>query len=99
MLKIKPILTEKSVEDAKGGRYSFWVPLRLTKHQIKKFIGEAFGVHVVKVRTQTRAGGVKTTLTRKKVIIKPRKKAIVSLKEKEKIDLFEDLPDQTGDRK
>lgn len=90
---IKPILTEKSLEEAKAGRYSFWVPTALTKHHIKKLISEAFGVHVVAVRTQRRAGGVKTTLARKRVTVKPRKKAIVSLKAKEKISLFE------GDKK
>ncbi|OGM33389.1 50S ribosomal protein L23 [Candidatus Woesebacteria bacterium RIFCSPHIGHO2_01_FULL_44_21] len=86
---IKPILTEKSLAEAKAGRYSFWVPARSTKHQIKKLIGETFGVHVVRVRTQSRAGGIKTTLTRRKITVSPQKKAIVSLKAKEKIDLFE----------
>ncbi len=88
-MKLRPILTEKSMKDAKRGLYSFWVPASLTKHQIKELVGSTFGVHVVNVRTQNRAGEVKTTLAKKKVTIKPRKKALVNLKAKEKIDLFE----------
>lgn len=90
---IKPILTEKSLKDAKAGRYSFWVPAALGKHDIKKLIGETFGVHVVGVRTQRRVGRIRITLARKRVTVKPRKKAIVSLRAKEKISLFE------GDKK
>jgi ribosomal protein L23 len=88
-MNIKPILTEKSTEDARRGSYSFWVPVELTKYQIKELVGKAFKVKVESVRTQTRKGGVKTTLTRKKITVKPVKKAMVTLKGKDKIDLFE----------
>jgi len=88
-MKIKPILTEKSMAKAQNGQYSFWVSVRFTKFQIKELINKAFGVHVVSVKTQNHKGGIKLTLTRKKVKVLSRKKAIVTLKEKERIDLFE----------
>jgi large subunit ribosomal protein L23 len=87
---LKPLLTEKSMADAKKGNYTFWVDKRMNKHQIKKLIGEMFGVTVVNVRTINLRGEKKKTYRGKIKIIKPRKKAIVVLKEKEKIDLFEE---------
>lgn len=88
-MKIKPILTEKSMADAKDGTYTFWVPVEFTKFQIKDIIGRAFGVKVKSVRTQSKKGGIKTTLTRSKVKIKARKKAIIKLAGKDTIDIFD----------
>lgn len=88
-MRLEPILTEKSMEGATKGNYTFWVDRRLNKYQIKKLISEVFGVTVVNVRTLNVAGEIKKTNMGKKRVIKPRKKAIVTLKEKEKIDLFE----------
>ena len=87
---LKPVLTEKSMEEAKNGNYTFWVDRGLNKHQIKRLIGEVFSVTVVNVRTINLRGEKKKTYQGKVKIIKPRKKAIVTLKEKEKIDLFEE---------
>jgi large subunit ribosomal protein L23 len=88
-MKLIPVLTEKSLNEAKKGNYTFWINKRLNKNQIKKLISEIFGVHVVRVRTVNVEGEVKRTLRGRKQVIQPRKKAIVILKEKEKIDLFE----------
>lgn len=88
-MKIQPILTEKSMNEAKNGKYSFWVPLALSKHQIRELISTAFSVHVKGVRTQRTAGGTRTTLARKKISVMPKKKAMVTLAAKETIDLFE----------
>lgn len=92
-MKIVPILTEKSIAEAKKGHYSFWVPVELNKYQIKELINKSFGVHVVRVSTQKRDQRTYQTLSRKQVTQAARKKAIVSLVGKEKIDLFE------GDKK
>lgn len=86
---LQPVLTEKSLEEAKKGKYTFWVERHLTKHQIKKIVDDVFSVNVVKVRTMNVAGKTKKTITGRKKVIMPRKKAVVTLKEKEKIDLFE----------
>lgn len=91
MIKIEPVLTEKSMKDAKDGKYTFRVPRGFNKYKIRELVEKTFGVNVTKVRTMREAGEIKRLMTGKTRIIKPRKKAIVTLKEKEKIDLFEEV--------
>jgi len=86
---ITPIFTEKSLGLAKQGKYSFWVGRKSNKMALKSEIAKLFGVHVVSVKTISTSGekgrnarGVKFSTIRNK-------KAIVTLKDKEKIDLFE----------
>ena len=88
-MKFKPVITEKSMRLAEEGKYTFKVGKSLNKHKIKRLISEAFDVHVTGVRTINYSGGVRTTPMRRKKVIKPYKKAIVTLREKEKIDVFE----------
>ena len=88
-MRIAPVLTEKSLNEAKEGNYTFWVDRRMNKNQIRGLVEETFEVHVTRVRTITVPGETKKTFRGRKVVVKPRKKAIVTLKEKEKIDLFE----------
>jgi len=88
-MKFIPILTEKSLQLAKQGKYSFWVGKNLNKKEIKKLISEIFTVNVISVRTMNYKGGIKTNLKRRKITVPSRKKAIVVLKEGEKIALFE----------
>ena len=88
-MKLIPVLTEKGLNLAKGGQYSFWVERGHTKNQIKKIIGEIYGVNVTGVRTMKYKGGTKKNLKGKTIRIKERKKAIVTLKKDEKIDVFE----------
>lgn len=87
---ITPIFTEKSLKLAKTGKYSFWVEKGETKATLKSEIANLFNVHVLKIWTVTsgaesgrNARGVKYTTHKAK-------KAIVVLKDKEKIDLFEE---------
>lgn len=87
-MKLRPVLTEKSMSEAKKGSYTFFVERNMNKRQIRKMIEEIFEVSVVKVRTMNVVGEVKRTNTGKKRIIKPKKKAIVTLEGKDKIDLF-----------
>jgi large subunit ribosomal protein L23 len=88
-MKIKPILTEKSMNMAKSGHYSFWVEKNLRKNQIKKIVSDMFKVKVVSVSTMNYKGSVKTSIWRKTKLVKPaRKKAIVKLDPKDKISLF-----------
>ena len=81
-----PVVTEKSAMNAQNGIYTFKVDKRATKTQIKKTIENQFGVHVVKINTlvtkpKDRRVGKYTGKT------KTYKKAIVSLKDGETIDL------------
>jgi len=59
---IKPIVTEKSTHQAshhpehRGGAYTFEVHPKANKAQIKDAVEKIYGVRVVDVRTQNRAG-------------------------------------------
>ena len=83
---IAPVVTEKSNRNAQAGIYTFKVDKRATKTQIKKTIEKEFGVHVEKINTlltkpKDRRVGKYTGKT------KVYKKAIVSLKDGETIEM------------
>lgn len=86
---IKPILTEKGLNEAKKGKFSFYVDPKSNKHQIKVKISELFGVHVTDVKTMNIKGSVKRDFKGKYKKIAGKKKAIVTLTGKESIDLFD----------
>ena len=88
-MKIKPLGPYPNQAHPVTHVTTFYIPKNLNKFQIKKLIGDAFGVTVTNVRTMN-----KRALVRKnhlgKIITKPsKKKCIVALKDKEKIDLFD----------
>ncbi len=89
-MKLVPILTEKSMKDAKSGKYTFLVGTNATKHMIKDLVSKVFNVKVASVRIINRRGRIKKTWRGNKRQIKPTKKAIVSLKGKDTIDVFEE---------
>lgn len=88
---IKALLTEKTLSLAKGvNQYTFLVTPGLTKDQIKGLVSNTFGVHVQSVQTRNVAGKAKKVGKKRKLTVGSHyKKAIVTLKNKEKIDLFE----------
>jgi large subunit ribosomal protein L23 len=88
-MKLEPIITEKSTKLAKEGKYTFKVGVGLRKPQIKKLIEDVFGVHVKRIWTMNMKGEQKRTLQGRKRRVMPSKKAIVTLGEKESLDLFE----------
>lgn len=88
-MKLEPIITEKSMQLAANGKYTFRVQSGLDKFKVKDLIEKAFGVHVTTVRTMNLKGEVKRGFSRRAKTVPGYKKAIVALKEKEKIDLFE----------
>lgn len=85
---LSPIVTEKSVEDMKKGKYAFLVARYADKKAIKKDVEKSFKVVVTDVATinvkerkrKTVQGRIKTTPAYKK--------AIVKVKEGQKIDVF-----------
>ena len=87
-MKLTPVLTEKSMSEAKKGNYTFFVGRDMNKRQIRKVIEDLFEVKVVKVRTMNIVGEVKRTNMGKKKTIMSKKKAMVTLEGKDKIDLF-----------
>lgn len=87
---IKPVFTEKSLKLAKLGKYSFWVEAGMNKPQIKALINKLLGVHVVTIKTVSSGSEAGRNAKGRKFLKLATKKAIVTLKEKEKIDLFEE---------
>lgn len=87
---IKPIITEKSTDQAAWGKFAFQVNPQATKNQISQAVQKYFNVHPISIKTINIKG--KTRRDRRgRGIIKQSgwKKAIITLKEGEKIDLFE----------
>lgn len=56
---IKPIITEKSMEDMAENKYTFVVDRRANKSEVKKAVETVFGVTVEKVNTMNMLGKVK----------------------------------------
>lgn len=89
-MKLTPVLTEKSLSDAKIGRFTFLVNRTLTKSEIRRVIEKAFSVHVTDITTANMKGGTRKNSRGKTQTQKAYKKAWVALAEKEKIDIFEE---------
>ena len=93
---VRPLITEKmtNISADQVGKYGFLVSPKANKIEIKKAIEKKFDVHVVEVRTINHPGKVKSQF-RKSGRFEGRtaryKKAIITLKEGEKIELFEQV--------
>ena len=86
-LLIAPVITEKgTVLQEQNNQYLFRVPPRANKIQIKKAVEKIFKVHVTGVRTVTVHGKMRR-MGRNQGRKPSWKKAIVTLKEGETIDL------------
>lgn len=89
---LKPIITEKSLNEASFGRYTFLVARDANKIEIKKAIANLFKVNPVNVYTNITKG---TKNVRTKYAVKKHKfmykKARVTLAQDQKIDIFEEL--------
>ena len=81
-------LTEKSSKlSSELGQYTFEVAPKATKHQIAVAVEKTFKVNVVRVNTQTIAGKPKRTRQGRPTTTSTYKKAIVTLKAGDKIEL------------
>jgi large subunit ribosomal protein L23 len=56
---VRPIISEKSMDQSADKKYTFQVALNANKIEIKKAVEEIFGVKVEKVTTQRVLGKVK----------------------------------------
>ncbi|MDD2436339.1 MAG: 50S ribosomal protein L23 [Massilibacteroides sp.] len=93
---IKPIITEKqtAITEKMPNRYGFRVSPDANKLEIKKAVGDMYGVTVVDVNTMNYSGKRKSRYTKSGVITGKQasfKKAIVTLKEGETIDFFSNI--------
>jgi len=87
----KPVISEKSFQDAGRGLYTFVVNRLANKNEIKDAVEKLFGVEVEEISTNN-TKKTKNILTRtgrrsKETVVK---KARVRLKKGQKIDLFEE---------
>jgi large subunit ribosomal protein L23 len=87
---LKPVYTEKSLRESKIGNYTFKVEPRMNKKQIAALISKIFGVKVIKVRTTKKGGEKGRNAKGRNFSIKAVKKAIVTLKAGDKINVFEE---------
>lgn len=87
---IAPIVSEKSMSDVSRNRYAFKVDSKANKNEIRKEIARKFKVDVLKISTITIKGRkFKSGAKRVETLRNPFKKAIVTVKEGQKISIFD----------
>jgi large subunit ribosomal protein L23 len=85
---IKPVLSEKSTQMAELGKYVFHVAMKANKVMIKRAVKEIFDVETEQVNV-IRVRGRRKRVRYKYGYTASWKKAIVTLKKGQKIELFE----------
>lgn len=87
----RPLITEKAVGAQPSGQYAFEVARAATKGQIRAAVEKFFGVRVEQVRTSVLPGKIRRNLRFRRAARAPVpwKKAMVTLAEGQKIELFE----------
>lgn len=85
----RPVITEKGVAAAQFNKYTFKVRRDANKIQIRRAIEELFDVHVTKVNTMNVRGKKRRLGRFKEGRTAAWKKAIVTLREGETIQIYE----------
>ncbi len=99
-----PRATEKAYVEQTKNTYVFYVPMKASKQEIAKQISAAFKVTVIDVRTTVRKGKP-TRFSRGKHAYpgitnrQDKKVAYITVKEGDKIPVFEEVKDAKEDRK
>ena len=92
---IRPLITEKMTNISSSlGKYGFLVNPDSNKIEIAKSVEKKFNVHVVSVRTINHPGKMKTQFRKKGRFTgktAKSKKAVITLKKGETIELFEQV--------
>ncbi len=83
---LSPVVTEKSTNMSEFNKVTFKVPLSSNKKSLKKSIEKLFKVNVTKVNIVNKKARIKVSRG-KKIKKKSYKKAIVTLKKGQSIDL------------
>ena len=81
-----PIITEKATILSEQNKIVFKVPVKANKKNLKKNIEKIFKVNVIKVNIINKKNRIKITRG-KKIKVKGYKKAIITLKKGQNIDL------------
>ena len=84
----RPLITEKNTMIQAQSKYVFEVAEEANKNQVKQAVEKAFKVKVTAVNVMTVPGKTKR-VGRRMVLTPSHKKAIVTLKQGDKIELFE----------
>jgi large subunit ribosomal protein L23 len=84
----RPLVTEKGTSLQVMGKYAFEVAGEANKVQVKQAVEKAFKVTVTAVNIMTVRGRAKR-VGRKQIVKSPWKKAVVTLKTGDKIQIFE----------
>ena len=84
----RPLITEKAGILQSEGKYAFEVAREANKHQIKEAVEKAFKVKVTGVNIMN-VPGKRRRVARQQVTTQSWKKALVTLKPGDKIELFE----------
>ncbi len=85
----RPLVTEKNTAiQAPRGKYVFEVAAEANKEQVKQAVEKAFNVSVTRVNVMT-ISGKRRRIRGRMIMTPPWKKAIVTLKPGDKIELFE----------
>jgi large subunit ribosomal protein L23 len=85
---ISPIVSEKSYASVQNKQYSFYIDPRVDKVEVRKAIEKIFNVKVLKVNTINMKPKPKR-LGKSSGYNSKKKKAIVTVSEKDKIEFFE----------
>lgn len=92
---IRPLITEKmTAQSEKEGRFGFVVDRKSNKVEIKSAVEKEYGVTVTGVRTMIVRGKDKTRYTKTNILrggTSTWKKAIVTLKQGDSIDLYSSI--------
>jgi large subunit ribosomal protein L23 len=89
---VRPVISEKSMDQTQHGKYTFRVHRDANKHQIKAAVEELFKVTVLDVNVLTTKPHEKRRMTgrnRQTGYTVPWRKAIVTLSADDKIEFFE----------
>ncbi len=84
----RPLITEKGTALQAQGKYTFQVATEANKPQVKQAVEKAFNVKVLAVNVMM-VPGKKRRVGRREVLTPSWKRAIVTLKPGDKIELFE----------
>ena len=90
---LRPIITEKSMHQvSKQNKFEFEIAHFATKDDVRKAVSLFYGVEVISVSTHKIKGRSKRTGSKRQVIMnRATKKALVELKEGQKIVIFEGI--------
>ena len=84
---LSPIVTEKSTNLSELNKVVFKVPSNANKKNLKKNIEKIFKVNVTKINIINKQNRTKISRGKKKIKVKGFKKAIITLKKGQSIDL------------